>query len=359
MIKPVSATFLVVLLLGPAAGVLRPQTPQSTPSQAPSDRAQTSSAPAAQPRIETQISKSIVFISAFAKWPDKDGQPGARADFGGTGFLISVADSRLGKDPHGNDLRFSYLVTNRHVALGIETNADGTCTARQILQMFVVMNLKNPTNGSRSTTVPIPFSQQIHWYLPKDPAIDLAVIPFGIPDAVDALTIPTDAFLLPDVIAKQQVVPGDRVLTGGFYSGFPGLHEIQPILREGVLAMMPDGPMTTTVCGRGTVYLADIHVIPGNSGSPLFVMPSFQIGVPMTFGLLGVVSGFMIENEDATLTATTTWTGSVNANSGIAMVVPAEQLKELLDAPELQQQREQQVQQTLSTQPRANPNSAH
>jgi S1-C subfamily serine protease len=105
------------------------------------------------------------------------------------------------------------------------------------------------------------------------------------------------------------------------------------------------------------VYLADIHIIPGNSGSPLFVMPTFQIGVPATFGLLGVVSGYMIENEDATLTATTTWTGSVNANSGIAMVVPAEQLKEVLDTPELQQLREAAVQRTLSTQPQANPNA--
>jgi hypothetical protein len=354
MIKLGSAIFLAILVLGPAARVARSQTSQPTPAQPPSNGPQTSSAPATQPRIETQISKSIVFISAVAKWPDKDGQPGARADFGGTGFLVSIADGRLGKDAHGKDLGFVYMVTNRHVALGIETNADGTCTALQVRQMFVVMNLKDSTNGNRSTTVPL--SPQTHWYFPKNQAIDLAVIPFGIPDAVDALTIPTSTFLLPDVIAKQQVVPGDKVLTGGFYDGFPGLHEIQPILREGVLAMMPDGPMTTTVCGQGTVYLADIHIIPGNSGSPLFVMPTFQIGVPMTFGLLGVVSGYMIEKEDATLTPTTTWAGSVNANSGIAMVVPAEQLNELLDIPELQLLREQEVQRKLNTQPQANPN---
>jgi hypothetical protein len=357
MIKAVSATFLTVLLLGPVARIVRPQTSQTTPSQAPADAPQTSSAPATQPRIETQISKSIVFISAIAKWPDKDGQPGKRDDFGGTGFLVSVGDSRLGKDPNGNDSRFSYLVTNRHVALGIETNADGTCSARQILQMFVVMNLKDPVNGRRSTVVPLP--QPTHWYFPEDPAIDLAAIPLGTPDALDVLTVGVETFLLPEVIKKQQVVPGDKVLTGGFYNGFPGLHEIQPILRQGVLAMMPDGPMTTTVCGQGTVYLADIHIIPGNSGSPLFVMPSLQIGVPMTFGLLGVVSGYMIEKEDATLTATTTWTGSVNANSGIAMVVPAEQLKVLLDGPELKQLREQWIQRTSSTQPRANPNATH
>jgi hypothetical protein len=352
MVKPNSAIFLVILLLGPGAGTVAPQAP---PTQGPSDGAQTTSATGSEPRIETQVSKSIVFISALAKWPDKDGQPGARADFGGTGFFVSVGDSRLGKNPQGKETRFSYLVTNRHVALGIETNPDGSCSSKQIIQMFVSGNLVNPVNGNRSVTVPL--SPQAHWYFPQNPAVDLAVMPFGVADDVDALTIPVEMFLLPDVIAKQQVVPGDKVLTGGFYDGFPGLHEIQPILREGVLAMMPDGPMTTTVCGQGIVYLADIHVIPGNSGSPLFVMPSFQIGVPSTFGLLGVVSGYMIERENASLTATTTWAGSVNANSGIAMVVPAEQLRELLNIPELKQLREQQAQRKLGEQPQAPPNS--
>lgn len=111
--------------------------------------------------------------------------------------------------------------------------------------------------------------------------------------------------------------------------------------------MLPDGPMTTTLCGPGDVYLADIHVIPGNSGSPIFVIPALPVGggvsiggFQSTFGLLGVISGYMIENEDMTLTAATTLKGSVNGNSGISIVVPAEQLKALLEIPELQRLRD-------------------
>jgi hypothetical protein len=133
---------------------------------------------------------------------------------------------------------------------------------------------------------------------------------------------------------------------------------MQPILREGVLAMLPDGPMTTTLCGSGNVYLADVHVIPGNSGSPIFIIPGLGLGanesllgVPNTFGLLGVVSGYMYENEDMTLTATTTWKGSINANSGISVVVPAQQLRDLLESPELQRLRDEQ----FSTQPKSKP----
>jgi hypothetical protein len=153
-------------------------------------------------------------------------------------------------------------------------------------------------------------------------------------------------------------VPGDEVLTGGFFTGYTGLHEMQPILREGVLAMLPDGPMTTTLCGSGNVYLADVHVIPGNSGSPIFIIPRLGLGagvsfggVSNTFGLLGVVRGYMYEHEDMTLTATTTWKGSINANSGISVVVPTQQLKDLLESPELQHQRDAQ----LSPQPKNQP----
>jgi hypothetical protein len=180
----------------------------------------------------------------------------------------------------------------------------------------------------------------------------------GLPDSVDAINISLLQFLTSDVLNKQGVVPGDKVLTGGFFTGYAGLHEIQPILREGVLAVLPDGPMTTTLCGSGNVYLADIHVIPGNSGSPIFIIPGLGLGagvsiggVPNTFGLLGVVSGYMYENEDMTLTATTTWKGSVNANSGISVVVPAQQLKDLLESPELQRLRDAQ----FSSQPKSQP----
>jgi hypothetical protein len=181
-----------------------------------------------------------------------------------------------------------------------------------------------------------------------DKAVDLAVIPFTLPnmDDFDFQTISSEQFLTSDIIDKQHIVPGDKVLTGGYFYHYAGLHEIQPILREGVLAMLPDGPMTTTLCGPGDVYLADVHIIPGNSGSPIFIVPElgFLVRVPSgqnTFGLLGVVSGYMYETENMTLRASTTWKVAVNANSGISVVVPAQQLKDLLESPELQGMRDE------------------
>jgi hypothetical protein len=53
-------------------------------------------------------------------------------------------------------------------------------------------------------------SPQVPWYLPKDEAIDLAVLPFGVSDKVDAIHILLSQFLTSDTIDKQGVVPGTR-----------------------------------------------------------------------------------------------------------------------------------------------------
>jgi hypothetical protein len=291
-------------------------------------------------RAETEILKSIVFITIEANEPGKPGEPDKPVTLGGTGFLFAVPDSRLGKN-----LSFTYLVTNRHA---IEQDEHGNCKPLKIRETYVTLNLKEPVNGNRSERVPLHLSQQFHWYFPNDLASDLAVLPVGISDKYDVKVVFPENLLTEERLNQQHVVPGDKVLTGGFYSGYAGLHAIQPILREGALAMQPDGPMVTTMCKSGQVYLADVHIIPGNSGSPIFIIPALGIGggvslggVPNVFGLLGVVSGYMYETSDFTLRASTTWKGSLNANSGISVVVPAQQLKDLLDGPELQHLRDQ------------------
>jgi hypothetical protein len=48
----------------------------------------------------------------------------------------------------------------------------------------------------------------------------------------------------------------------------------------------------------------------------------------------------MWEDDELTLHAASDYEGTIHANSGIAMVVPVEQLKALLDSPELQRERD-------------------
>jgi hypothetical protein len=298
-----------------------------------------------QVRVETQLSKMVVFINVELKSLSPSATSLQPVTLAGTGFLISLPDGRL-----DSGKGFGYLVTNRHVAQAIEQDGEGNCTAHEVQQTYVTMNLKQAANGNRSKKVPITMSQDVHWYFLEDDAIDLAVIPFVAATEFDAVPLSVKDFLTADAIEKQNVVPGDRLLTPGYFFAYAGMHQIQPILREGVLAMLPDGPMRTTLCKSGNVYLADVHITPGNSGSPIFIIPSLGLGageafggVPSVFGLLGVVSGYMQETSELTLRASTTWQASVEANSGVSVVVPAQQLIDLLDSPGLQRLRDKQL----------------
>ncbi len=58
------------------------------------------------------------------------------------------------------------------------------------------------------------------------------------------------------------------------------------------------------------------------------------------YRLLGVVSGYYFEDSDVHLEIATTIKGQQRANSGVALVVPADALRTLLDGPELKGMRE-------------------
>jgi hypothetical protein len=110
--------------------------------------------------------------------------------------------------------------------------------------------------------------------------------------------------------------------------------------------MIPNEPITTTLGHPGRLYLADLHAFSGNSGSPVLVNVAGYRNGAIAFGgvgyrLLGVVSGYVIETEKLELKVTTSITGFGKANSGVATVVPADELKELLDSEDLRKLRDQ------------------
>ncbi len=322
---------LVVVLSSTQVKAQQPQ------QQQPSQQSQPAQPTATQVEAsEVLLSKTVVLITTYLQ--------GTGAAHGGTGFLISVADSRL-PAPQA----FGYLVTNRHVAEAIFKDGNNDCQKHPISHTFVTMNLKNEVNGNRFARFLLS-SPVNSWYFSDDPGVDLAVAPFGFSDDVDAINVNEGMLLTPDVWKQFAVTPGDKVLTTGFFRLYTGVHQFQPMVREGVLAMVPDDTMKSTLCQSARVYLTDLHVIPGNSGSPVFLGPkSFLGGLvhPSNGGipylLLGVVAGYMYEDSDLTLRTTTDYEAVLHANSGIALVVPAEQLKALLMSAPLRQLRDQTI----------------
>lgn len=305
---------------------------QATLRKAPAQNPQPQ--PAVQPRFEDTLSKTVVRITGQAE--------GIDGTLNGTGFLVEMPETRL-----PGDKVIVYLVTNRHVAKAMTPDATGRDVAHRITKMDAVLNLKTPVDGNKAKSVPLPPEGPFQWRFPADSSIDLAVIPFALKDEYDVMRISVTFFFTQDVWKTYRIGPGDKVLTCGYFLHYAGLHQFQPIIREGSLAMVPDDVMPVPIGGSANIYLADLHIIPGNSGSPLFLAPAFTIGGYVTdskggvpYGLVGIVSGYMWEDNQLTLHAATDYETTIHANSGIAMVVPVDQLKELLSSPELQRERD-------------------
>jgi hypothetical protein len=249
----------------------------------------------------------------------------------GTCFFVFYEDKR-----GGEDFGFMYLVTNRHMAQpGIE---DGK--HYQVLQTTLRLNLRNDARASQEITLPID-DQHLHWVFPADDSVDLAVLPILPATAIyDYIPISVSLFATRQVVEQQNVAEGERILFTGYFYQFPGEKKFQPIVREGTLAMIPDEKLDTTLGKAGNLYLGDLHVFGGNSGSPLFVnlggARNGGLFIGDQYKLLGVVSGFYHEDSDLRLRVATTLTVKQEQNSGIAMIVPVDELKTMLDAPALQ-----------------------
>jgi hypothetical protein len=251
----------------------------------------------------------------------------------GTGFFVAMPETGLGENRS-----FVYLVTNRHVAQpGVDLGI-----SYQVLSCLVRLNLVHSENGIESKVVPIPVGGPFQWHFPSDGAVDLAVMPLAPDHSLYAYQqLSDDLLATPEQVKSGDILVGDHVLFAGYFSSFPGQLRLEPILRQGVIAMMPDEDINTTLKKPGRVYLADLHAFHGNSGSPVFV----NVGSTPHHGamvlaekylLLGVLSGYYPESAGYTVPAATVLSGEVHDNSGIAVIVPAAELKKLLDSPELQ-----------------------
>jgi hypothetical protein len=304
--------------------VLRPAEGKPLPQNQQPDAAATT-----RPRSSTDAIRKTV---GFMRVTFVEGNQ--RKEIAGTCFFVFYPDERLGKDRG-----FAYLVTNRHMAVpGVERGM-----SFPVQQVFLRLNLRSPALAME------PFEGMVlagntHWFFPSDDAVDLAVLPLA-PDQAkyDYEVIPISGLATKDRIQTESIDLGDTVVFAGYFYQFPGQRRIQPIVRQGVLAMMPDEELKTTLQKPGHLYFADAHAFHGNSGSPLFVNAGGLRGntvTPFSVLLLGVISGYYPEGETFSVPAATVLTGQVHDNSGIATVVPAYELKALLDSREVQSARD-------------------
>jgi hypothetical protein len=272
----------------------------------------------------------------FIKLRCTDG--GQEFDVRGTGFWVFYPDPRLGKDQG-----FVYLVTNRHVA---ECWNDAG-HPMQVESIGITMNRREAVGDSFAQEGPLNEHGNVGWVLPEDGSVDLATLPFA-PDQTrfDFKVISIDMFASSDFLKQHRIVEGEPIFFAGFFYQFPGAKRMEPIVRQGIVAMIPSDKVPFVGMAE-KVYLADLHAFGGNSGSPAFVnMGGFHGGSIMageSYRLLGVVNGEVTEDENFNLELTTTLKGSGKANSGVSTIVPADELRALLDDPRVQKLRDDTV----------------
>jgi len=215
-------------------------------------------------------------------------------------------------------------------------------------------NTKEP-HGDNSFISPIPITVKENGFLEcsidkQDPEADLAICPISISDAIfDFKGLGPETFVTESKIQDLKLNETDEVLFSGLFLPYHGAKKNYPIVRHGRLALIPKekipwtGP--TGESSMQDLYLAEITSWGGNSGSPVFVRLSGareQGGLlaGVQYLLLGVMMGYFNSDRPATLdTAAITDTGhfdvKLSDNSGIAAIVPAEKINEIIGQPRI------------------------
>ena len=269
------------------------------------------------PPMGVDLKRTVVYIESECKHGE------VFVNSKATGFLVGYPDSRL-----PNTTFFSYLVTNRHVAECWDEDNRPMPIKSAVLQI----NSKDGTSSQRFAL------DTKAWHFPSDDSVDLAATSVTLPDTLDIKYISVADFATKDFLHANVIAEGSPIILAGCFVQLEGVHRFEPIVRQGILSMIPDEPVMTTARKLGTVYLGDVHIFGGNSGSPVMVTdgPLNMSG----YHLLGVVSGYYYETEDFKLEIATIIQGKAQANSGVAMIVPADLVKDLLDSPDFKNGRD-------------------
>jgi hypothetical protein len=235
----------------------------------------------------------------------------------GTAFFVGMPSQKL------ESVAYVYLVTAKHVATRLQQ------------QQFLIR-----VNDTRGTATFVRSGDARWWFHPSDESVDVAVLPWAPPEYVEHKRVPIAMFLTEEIVQSKSIGTGDEVFITGLFIHLAGSARNLPIVRMGNIAMMPDEPVPTSV-GSIEAYLIEARSIGGLSGSPAFVRQTVSAGIG-GFYLLGLMHGHWDippeARDDRVPEADEEAQGRVNM--GIAVVVPATKILEVLSQPALAEMRE-------------------
>jgi hypothetical protein len=178
-------------------------------------------------------------------------------------------------------------------------------------------------------------------YSPTDASVDVAVYPYAPPlETYDYKAVHVNTFLTGEIIQQKEIGVGDEVFVTGLFAHAAGSQRNLPIVRTGNIAMMPDEVIPTD-SGNIEAYLIEARSIGGLSGSPVFVRQTVALGIG-GFYLLGLMHGHWEIPTDRKNDSLMGNDLHGKVNMGIAIVIPAKKILEVLNHPELVEMRRMQ-----------------
>jgi len=278
-----------------------------------------------------QIKKTVVFLQTswldFSNGPNQ--QPQIKSTVG-TAFLIFVPVPELAKDASGNGRGLDFLVTAKHMIRQKTPDNQPGPYANKVLVRFNTLAPVDAT-GKRWNSFDAKVLDErgdLQWFVDdSDPVADVALTPIFLDQTAEYKTIPSDDFATKSFVAEQHVNENDEVLFTGLFTGYFGAQKNYPIVRHGRLALLPGEDVAIDPAKpdkKSQIYLAEVSSFGGNSGSPVFLRLgtlreelTINRKLGYTYHLLGIMRGFFPDEEG-------------KQNTGIALVVPADKILEIL-----------------------------
>jgi len=250
----------------------------------------------------------------------------------GTGFFVRVKPNQEKSDTFS-----TYLVTAKHVLQQQDAKS-------LFSEVFIRLNKKDGI----AEMLPIKLiadGEKKNIFFHEDPTVDLAVInTVPNPQQYDFKVLPDNFITTKDDFHKLNIREGSDVFFTGLFLRHYGEQRNYPIVRFGRVALVTNEKIDWNG-DKTDLYLIEATTYGGNSGSPVF----FFFGVEREPGMLvfskspvlklaGVMKGFFYEGGPIQFIETSK-IPVASLNSGIAGVVPAYKLHEILFGEELIKQR--------------------
>jgi hypothetical protein len=192
------------------------------------------------PRISDQLTDCAVYIYRSLQ----DAHGGERQ--GGSGFLVGV------RSEINPDLNYTYIVTNWHVV-------------RKATNPVVRLNRKDGSTECLQT--------EQHQWIRHPHGDDVAVMPMGMqePGRLRVISVAFAMFLTKELVTFEDIGIGDDTFMIGRFINHEGRQQNTPAIRFGSIAMMPIEPIMAESGIDQESFLVETRSLPGYSGSAVFI----------------------------------------------------------------------------------------